>query len=149
MSESFDLHEKREALLDELEKMIDKSEERRAINEEKAMAEISRLEDEIKKQKEINEKFANPAPGGVSSPLYISDTEYDSPPEDSEEDLPDEDELELMSLSKSCVHHSSDSLIFQSNKKELKTFQESALSQEDRETTSSANHSTFTANINF
>ncbi|CBY33405.1 unnamed protein product [Oikopleura dioica] len=94
---SDDLREKREALYDELEKIIDKSEDRRENNEEKAMAEINRLEEEIKKQKEINEKLSKPAQGRVSSPLYISDTEYDSPPDDSEEDSPDEEELKLMS----------------------------------------------------
>ena len=101
MYDSDDLHEKREAVLDEIDRIIDKSEDRRAINEEKARAEISRLEEAIKKQKEINEKLASPVPGRVSSPLYISDTEYDTPSEKSEEDSPDEEELELMSKSTS------------------------------------------------
>ena len=95
------MHEKREALLDELDRIIDKSEDRREINEKKARTEIKRLEDAIKKQKEINEKLASPVPGRVSSPLYISDTEYDTPSEHSEEDSPDEEELELMSKSTS------------------------------------------------
>lgn len=101
MYDSSDLHEKREAVLDELDRIIDKSVDRRAINEEKARDEISLLEDAIKKQKEKNEKLARPVPGRVSSPLYISDTEYDTPSGNSEEDLPDEEELELMSKSTS------------------------------------------------
>lgn len=81
------------------------------------MAEINRLEEEIKKQKEINEKLSKPAQGRVSSPLYISDTEYDSPPDDSEEDSPDEEELKLMSKSMLYILILVDSIKFQSSKK--------------------------------
>ena len=103
MYDSSDLYEKREAVLDELDRIIDKSEDRRAINEKKARAEISLLEDAIKKQKEKNEILARPVSGRVSSPLYISDTEYDTPSENSEENSPDEKELELSSKSTSLL----------------------------------------------
>ena len=103
MYDSGDLYQKREAVLDELDRIIDKSEDRRAINEKKARAEISLLEDAIKKQKEKNEKLARPVPGRVSSPLYISDTEYDTPSENSEENSTDEEELELLSKSTSLL----------------------------------------------
>ena len=117
MYKSNEMHEKREALLDELERLLEKSQERRDENEKNARAEISRLEDEIKKQKEENKKHASPVSGRVSSSLYISD-EDDTPPEDSQEDSPDEEELELMSKSTMFFMTTLIQFKFQLNKKE-------------------------------